>query len=153
MGYIETAPRITLEPKDVDSLADELDEYHAIYSFLFQRREQRDRAKGYLKGLMSRMENKSVEAMVIEQEGPDPNAIRSMQHFISEGAWDDLDILRQHWHEVAVDLGEINGVFTLDGSDFPKQGTDSVGVKRQHCGAPGVRDSDDPRMRAVKRAA
>ena len=58
MGYVEAVPRITLEPKDVDSLADELDEYHTIYSFLFQRREQRDRAKGYLNGLLSRMENK-----------------------------------------------------------------------------------------------
>lgn len=137
MGYVETVPRITLEPKDVDSLADELDEYHAIYSFLFQRREQRDRAKGYLNGLLSRMENKSVEAMVIEQEGPDPNAIRSMQHFISEGAWTDTEILRRHWQEVSKDLAEDDGVYTLDGSDFPKQGEDSVGVKRQHCGELG----------------
>ncbi len=60
-----------------------------------------------------------------------------MQHFISERAWDDLNILRQHWHEVALDLGEEDSVFTLDGSDFPKQGTDSVGVKRQHCGELG----------------
>ena len=33
------------------------------------------------------------------------------------------------------------------------KGLKTPGVKRQHCGAPGVRDSDDPRMRAVKRAA
>lgn len=100
-------------------------------------REQRDRAKGYLNGLLSRMENKSVEAMVIEQEGPDPSAIRSMQHFISEGTWDDTEILRRHWQEVSKDLAEEDGVYTLDGSDFPKQGDGSVGVKRQHCGELG----------------
>jgi SRSO17 transposase len=83
------------------------------------------------------MENKSVEAMVIEQEGPDPNAIRSMQHFISEGTWDDTEILRRHWQEVSKDLAEEDGVYTLDGSDFPKQGDGSVGVKRQHCGELG----------------
>jgi SRSO17 transposase len=83
------------------------------------------------------MKNKSVEAMVIEQEGPDPNAIRAMQHFISEGTWDDTEILRRHWQEVSKDLAEEDGVYTLDGSDFPKQGEDSVGVKRQHCGELG----------------
>jgi len=137
MDLIETAPRLTLEPKDVDGLVDELEEYHSIYSPLFQRREQRERAKEYLNGLLSRMENKSIEAMVLEQEGPDLNAIRSMQHFISEGVWDDAEILRRHWQEVSKDLAEEDGVYTLDGSDFPKQGGDSVGVKRQHCGELG----------------
>lgn len=134
---IETAPKITLEAQDVDSLVEELDEYHAMYAPLFQRREQRERAEGYLNGLLSRMENKSIESLVIEHEGPDPTAIRAMQHFISEGAWDDREILRRHWQEVSKDLGEEDGVYTLDGSDFPKQGDESVGVKRQHCGELG----------------
>jgi len=137
MGLVETTPQITLESKDVDSLADELNEYHSIYRPLFQRREQREQAKGYLNGLLSRMENKSVEAMVVEQEGPDPNAIRAMQHFISEGAWDDTEILHRHWQEVSQDLAEEDGVYTLDGSDFPKQGQVSVGVKQQYCGELG----------------
>jgi SRSO17 transposase len=137
MELIETTPRIMLESQDVDNLVEELDEYYSLFSSLFQRREQREQAKGYLSGLLSRMENKSVEAMVIEQEGPDPNAIRAMQHFISEGTWDDTEILRRHWQEVSKDLAEEDGVYTLDGSDFPKQGEDSVGVKRQHCGELG----------------
>lgn len=137
MELIEAAPLITLEPKDIDSLVEELDAYHSIYSCLFQRREQREQAKGYLNGLLSRMENKSVEAMVIEQEGTDPNAIRAMQHFISEGSWDDTEILRRHWQEVSKDLGEEDGAYIFDGSDFPKQGEESVGVKRQHCGELG----------------
>lgn len=137
MELIETVPQITLESEDVDSLVDELDEYHSIYGALFQRREQREQAKGYLNGLLSRMENKSIEAMVIEQDGPDPNVIRSRQHFISEGTWDDTEILRRHWQEVSKDLGEADGVYTLDGSDFPKQGEASVGVKWQHCGELG----------------
>ncbi|MBN2257919.1 MAG: IS701 family transposase, partial [Anaerolineaceae bacterium] len=95
-------------------------------------------SQDYLYGLLApEIVNKNVESIVLALKGDDQNEIRAMQHFISEGAWDDLAILKQHWREVAVDLGEEEGVFTLDGSDFPKQGTDSVGVKRQHCGELG----------------
>jgi SRSO17 transposase len=81
--------------------------------------------------------DKSIEPMILALEGADPNAVRAMQHFISEGAWDDTLILKRHWWEVNLDLGEEDGVFILDGSDFPKQGDDSAGVKRQYCGEVG----------------
>ena len=135
---IETAPEIHLTTKDVGDLLGETQTYYGIYSPLFQRREQRERGQDYLYGLLApEIENKAIEPMVLALKGDDQNEIRAMQHFISAGAWDDLDILRQHWHEVAVDLGEEDGVFTLDGSDFPKQGRKSAGVKRQHCGELG----------------
>ena len=135
---IETAPEMRLTTQDVDSLLGEVEAYQGIYNPLFQRREQRERSQGYLYGLLApEIENKAIEPMMLALKGDDQNEIRAMQHFISEGAWDDLDILRQHWCEVAVDLGDEDGVFTLDGSDFAKQGTDSVGVKRQHCGELG----------------
>jgi SRSO17 transposase len=135
---IETAPEMLLTPQDIGSLQSEVEAYQAIYGPMFQRREQREKSQHYLYGLLaSEIENKAIEPMMLTLKGDDPNEIRAMQHFISEGAWDDLVILRQHWREVAVDLADEEGVFTLDGSDFPKQGTDSVGVKRQHCGELG----------------
>ena len=135
---IETAPEMHLTPRDFDSLLGEVKAYHAIYSPLFQRREQREKSQNYLYGLLApEIGNKAIEPMMLALKGDDQNEIRAMQHFISEGRWDDLEILRQHWREVAVDLGDEDGVFTLDGSDFPKQGTESVGVKRQHCGELG----------------
>ena len=39
--------------------------------------------------------------------------------------------------EVDKDLGDDDGVLIVDGSDFPKHGQESVGVKRQHCGQLG----------------
>lgn len=80
--------------------------------------------------------NKSIETMMLKDQG-DQNSIRAMQHFISEGAWDDEAVLAQHAIEVSKDLAEADGVLIVDGSDFPKQGSDSVGVKRQYCGELG----------------
>ena len=81
--------------------------------------------------------NKSIETMLLHKEGDDVNKIRAMQHFMSEGAWDDEAVLAQHAKEVNKDVAERDGVLILDGSDFPKQGQDSVGVKRQYCGELG----------------
>jgi SRSO17 transposase len=77
--------------------------------------------------------------MVLALEGANRNTVRAMQQFLSEGAWDDDTILRRHWQEVDHALGDDNGVLTLAGSDVPKQGTESVGVKRQYCGELGKR--------------
>jgi SRSO17 transposase len=113
--------------------------YHAIYSPLFQRREQREAAHTYLQGLLAPLPRKSIEPMVLAVEGVAPKAIRAMQSFISEGRWHDEQLLHQHWQEVETDLGADDGVLMVDGSDFPKQGVHSVGVKRQYCGEVGKR--------------
>jgi SRSO17 transposase len=76
---------------------------------------------------------------VLTLQGADRNAVRAMQQVVSEPAWDDDAILQRHWQEVNTDLGDDEGVLTLDGSDFPNQGTESVGVKRQYGGALGQR--------------
>ena len=136
---IETAPVLDLAPQDLEPLVDELRAYHAIYSPLFQRREQREWSAKYLHGLLLELPRKSIEPMVLALEGANRNAVRAMQQFLSEGTWDDDAILRRHWQEVEMDLGDDDGVLTLDGSDFPKQGTESVGVKRQYCGELGKR--------------
>ena len=136
---IETAPTLELTPPDIDALLDELEAYHAIYSPLFQRREQREWSAKYLHGLLLELPRKSIEPMVLALEGANRNAVRAMQQFLSEGAWDDDAILRRHWQEVDAALGDADGVLTLDGSAFPKQGTESVGVKRQYCGELGKR--------------
>jgi SRSO17 transposase len=128
---IETVPTLDLTPQAIDGLAEELRGYHAIYSPLFRRREQREWAEKSLQGLLSELPRKSVEPMVLALEGANANAVRTMQLFLSEGAWEDDILLTRHWQEVDAALGEEDGVLTLDGSDFLKQGQESVGVKRQ----------------------
>jgi SRSO17 transposase len=136
---IATAPAMELTPQAIENLVEELRAYHAIYSPLFQRREQREGAEKYLRGLLLEMPRKSIEPMVLALDGANAKAVRTLQLFISEGAWDDDAILQRHWQEVDQVLGEADGVLTLDGSDFLKQGQESVGVKRQYCGEVGKR--------------
>jgi SRSO17 transposase len=132
-----TAPVLDLTPGDLDSILDELRAYHAIFSPLFRRPEQRVWSQDYLHGLLLEIPRKSVEPMVLHLHGADRNTVRAMQQFVSEGAWDDAAILRQLWDELATDLADADGVLILDGSDFPKQGQESVGVARQYCGQLG----------------
>ena len=86
---------------------------------------------------MGNAKNKSVETMMLHEHGDDENEIRALQHFISEGSWDDRAVLERHTEEVSKELGERDGVLIIDGSDFAKQGDDSAGVQRQWCGELG----------------
>src|SRR5712691_10495114 len=139
MDLIETTPKMDLAIQDIEHLVEELRAYHAIYSPLFQRREQREAAHSYLQGLLATLPRKSIEPMVLAVDGVAPKAVRAMQSFISEGQWNDERLLHQHWKEVETDLGADDGMLMVDGSDFPKQGSHSVGVKRQYCGELGTR--------------
>lgn len=133
----ETIPILELTPADVADLADALRPYHAIYGSFFPRSESRTWAERYLHGLLSPLERKSVEPIVIAQLGASDKAIRGMQHFLTDSTWDDTAILQRHWQEVAVDLDDAEGMLLVDGSDFPKKGQHSVGVKCQYCGQLG----------------
>ncbi len=50
---IETVPKFDLSEQDVKLLEKELEEYHSMFSPLYQRREQRERALLYQQGLLS----------------------------------------------------------------------------------------------------
>jgi len=134
---LTTALVFDLTPTDLAGIMDELHAYHAIFSPLFARREQRDWAATYLHGLLLDIPRMSIEPMVLHLRGADRNAVRTLQQFVSIGAWDDGPILTQLWREIAADLGDADGVLVVDGSDSPKQGKESVGVKRQYCGQLG----------------
>lgn len=128
-------PLINLAPRDVEALADELITYHAHFAPLFARSEQRQWALTYLQGQLADLERKSIEPMALAH--PDGN-VQAMQQFISLGAWDDTTVLETHQQLVADTLGDReSGVLIIDGCDFPKQGSHSVGVAHQWCGALG----------------
>ena len=136
---IETAPQMDVAIEDLEYLVEEWRAYHAIYSPLFQRREQRDAAHIYLQGWLAALPRQSIEPLVLAVEGVAPHAVRAMPSFISAGRWADERLLHQHGQEGERDLGADDGVLMVDGRDVPKQGVHSAGVKRQDCGELGQR--------------
>jgi len=68
---------------------------------------------------------------------PDSNN-QSMQNGISESPWNERPVISHIRRDVTELIGDpINGSIHIDESGFPKQGTESVGVKRQYCGRLG----------------
>ena len=141
----EAPPLVTLMPEDLEGVAEELAAYQAHFAPLFARREQREWAAIYLRGLLlADVPRKNVEALALRLLGAGPQAarhVRALQQFIGEGAWDDAAILAAHQQLVEETLGEEDGVLIVDGSDVPKRGRHSVGVAPQWCGATGKTDN------------
>jgi SRSO17 transposase len=128
-------PGLALSPEEIAALHDELVAYHAEFSPLFARAEQRMWGLKYLEGQLLPIERKSIEPMAEALEGGN---VQAMQQFISDGVWDDRVILDHHQRLVAQTLGDpASGVLIIDGCDFPKAGQESVGVAYQWCGPLG----------------
>lgn len=129
-----TAPRLQLTPKQIGQFEAQLNSYHAIYSPLFYRKEQRHWSLKCLQGHFLNLARKTTEPIALNIE---EGNVRQMQHFKGAGKWDDEPIVQRHQRLVGEELGCEDGAMILDGSDFPKQGEYSVGVARQHCGILG----------------
>lgn len=130
-------PTLHWAAREVQASADELIAFHHLFGSVFQRREQREWSALYLAGQLSNLERKTLETIVIAFCGADPNAMRGLQQFISQGTWSAAELIRLLQERVADWLGDPDGVVIVDGSGFPKQGQHSVGVARQYCGAVG----------------
>ena len=137
IGIIEitdTPPPLDLKLEEIEALADELVDYHAEFADLYYRVEQAHWGYKYLQGLMLPIEGKAIQPMAMALEGGD---IQAMQQFIGQGQWQDEKLLKKHWQLVDETLGEDDGVWITDGSEFPKKGEYSVGVASQWCGRLG----------------
>ncbi len=131
------APGQPLSQQDIDASADELVTFLQRWADLWPRREQRDWSAFYLCGQLATLERKTIEPMVLALKGPDENAMRGLQQFISQSHWA-VDPKRERLQQLVSGwLGEPGAVLIFDGSGFPKQGTHSAGVAPQYCGALG----------------
>ena len=127
-------PSSILPAHTVEASAEALLAFHRRFEACFRRREQRHWSLFYLCGQLSNLERKTIEAMVLNLRSADANAGRDLERFLAEGRWDQARMIEQQQMVAAEWLGEVDGVVIADGSGFPKQGEQSVGVGYQYCG-------------------
>lgn len=132
-------PHMNLTESDVVLLADELVAFHAEFHGCFGRKEHRRLGLAYLSGLLSNNEAKSIEPIALDLL--DEKSVRPLQRFMKSYGWDDEAMEASHQAMLSQEIADPNGMITVDPSDFPKKGKESVGVARQYCGALGKVDN------------
>ena len=97
------------------------------------RAERQHWAGMYIRGLLLDGERKSIEPMAARLPGGDTQALCQ---FVNQSPWP-WEPLQAALTGAVVDALLPEAVYLLDTTSFPKQGTHSVGVARQYCGALG----------------
>jgi SRSO17 transposase len=120
-----------LLPRDAPAWLDRLVQWLEPFEAAFGHVAQRGAFRRYVCGLLSDSRRKSMSAML--ERINDPGAYQAFQHFITHAPWTAARI----WQHLRRVIPDRTGVLILDGTSFPKQGTQSVGVARQYCGTLG----------------
>ena len=113
--------------------------FHQRFASLFGRKEAQQRSEQYLRGLLvQQTDRRNAENVAEAIEGA---TARSFQRLLTEAprpADPVIDALQAFLAErLAPAAGADGGIFVLDDTGFPKQGTRSVGVARQYSGTMG----------------
>lgn len=133
---LNITPRFEITKEQVEGLVNELNTYHEIYSPYFGHESQIGFSHKYLSGLLDpEIARKCAENIALATQ--ETGAVRQLQYFIGASRWSDAGLIAEHRRQTGLTLGRADAIIILDGSDFPKQGNDSVGVQRQRCGELG----------------
>ena len=79
--------------------------YIDLFEPAFQRVEQLEWSKVYLRGLMGDASRKNIERIALELD----EKVRSLQHFIGQSPWKAEPVIEIHQRLVAEMLGEADG--------------------------------------------
>jgi SRSO17 transposase len=128
----------TVEQKMVKSWTEELEAVGERLSVHFARSEVRQRARDYLRGLLSGAERKNSWQLAEVAGNATPYGL---QHLLGRASWD-ADALRDDVREYVLEhLAGDESVLVVDETGFIKKGDKSVGVKRQYTGTVGKREN------------
>ena len=120
--------------EEVDRWAAGLEALQARLAEQFVRREPRERARAYLKGLLSPVERKNGWQLAEAAGDATPDGT---QRLLASYAWD-ADRVRDDLRTYVIEhLGDEEAVLVVDETGFLKKGTKSVGVQRQYSGTAG----------------
>src|SRR5262245_643617 len=123
-----------LTPTEVATWTAGWDEVQERIGPRFARSEQRQRVRRYVDGLLSPVERKNGWQLAEQAGEARPYG---MQRLLAAAKWK-TDAVRDDLRAYVVEqLGDPRAVLVIDETGFLKQGTKSVGVKRQYSGTAG----------------
>ena len=110
------------------------EEFHSFFFPAFGRKQWREHSRRYLRPLLVQSQERRnaenlSESVVV--------SARAMQRFLTQARWNDDTVMGRLQEYLAPRLENPEGLWALDGSDFPKHGRKSVGVVRQYRGRLG----------------
>jgi SRSO17 transposase len=134
---------------ELRAAAGELVTLHQRFAPLFGRKEAREQALVYLRGLFLAPGRTSAEPRALvfgtpdEDDGLGPHQVLALQRFLTASPWQTAAVQREIPTVFAEQLlpsttqWPLGAVGVFDESAFVKKGTESVGVARQYCGRLG----------------
>src|SRR5262245_10753410 len=131
----------TFTPELDSAVLDRLRDYARGFAGDFPQAKPARWAGVYLQGLLLNGERKSIEPLASRvrlPEGlPSKDPEQALQQCVNQSPWDEQKVLRRYRGRMTQTFASPEGILVIDDTSFPKQGTHSVGVQRQYCGALG----------------
>ena len=119
--------------KDIRNLGRLLGQFLMLFSDCFARPAGRAFMASYVKGLLSDVQRKNVEAMALDQSV----APRTLQRFLDSIAWDEQAVRDRCQQIIAAEHAHPEAIGTIDETGTAKSGNHTCGVKRQYNGNRG----------------
>src|SRR5437763_3040133 len=120
-----------MDQDEFDQVAASFAAFHEEFAPLFGRKEAQRRSEQYVRGLLvQQTDRRNAENVAETIAGAPP---RALQRLLTEAPWPTEPAIDHLQAYVAARLTTPEGIFVLDESGLPKQGTKSVGVARQYC--------------------
>ncbi len=119
--------------KDIRNLGKLLAHFLALFADCFSRPAGRTLMATYVKGLLSEVQRKNVEAMALAQNV----APRTLQRLLESIAWDEQAVRDRCQQIIAAEHAHPNAIGTVDETGTAKSGNHTCGVKRQYNGNRG----------------
>ncbi len=123
-----------MKQEELDRWGEEFAAFHERFAGVFGRREPRQQAVKYVRGLLSESERKNSWQMAEAVGAARPDGL---QRLLYQSQWE-ADAARDVLQGFIIEqFGDEEGIGVVDETGFLKKGSHSVGVKRQYSGTAG----------------
>ncbi len=122
-----------MSTKDIAKLGRLLGHFLLLFADCFARLEGRRLLLIYVRGLLSDVPRKNVEAMALDQKVPP----RTLQRFLSDIVWNHPMLRDRCQRLIATEHAHPEAIGTVDETGTTKSGNHTCGVKRQYNGNRG----------------